>query len=262
MDIHFQPEHSSALFDLAQFIYQNPHPDDLCQFLATRVCPTGELARVYVGRLDNDGVIRTEAAFGYSLEVDVMNVVTPLELDRPMPDALRNKRVVVGNKEDILQTYRGYLPLDIRSPWVSTAAVPTLGNIVFVFRLQCAIDSKEFAEVYFRIVGALLSFYNFESARAKNRLFDGVKASRKIENSRIQKGTPLTERQELIIELIQSQKTNSQIAHLLGYSESLIRQETIIIYQKLGVSGRRELIEISSTPSTSSKEFPNSETTL
>jgi DNA-binding CsgD family transcriptional regulator len=226
------------------------------------VCPTGELARVYVGRLDNDGVIRTEAAFGYSLEVDVMNVVTPLELDRPMPDALRNRRVVVGNKEDILQTYRGYLPLDIRSPWVSTAAVPTLGNIAFVFRLQCAIDSKEFAEVYFRIVGALLSFYNFESARAKNRVFDGVKASRKIENSRIQKGTPLTERQELIIELIQSQKTNSQIAHLLGYSESLIRQETIIIYQKLGVSGRRELIEISSTPSTSSKEFPNSETTL
>ncbi|MFM8844042.1 MAG: hypothetical protein ACKOFJ_07470 [Actinomycetota bacterium] len=32
------------------------------------------------------------------------------------------------------------------------------------------------------------------------------------------------------------------IARRMGYSESLIRQETIVIYRKLGVDGRRELV--------------------
>jgi DNA-binding NarL/FixJ family response regulator len=36
--------------------------------------------------------------------------------------------------------------------------------------------------------------------------------------------------------------TNSEIALEIGYSESLIRQETIEIYRTLGVSGRKELI--------------------
>jgi len=66
-----------------------------------------------------------------------------------------------------------------------------------------------------------------------------------LQNARVvaSKGSPLTERQELITDLIKKSKTNGQIGHMLGYSESLIRQETIIIYQKLGVEGRRELIQ-------------------
>ena len=51
----------------------------------------------------------------------------------------------------------------------------------------------------------------------------------------------LTSRQARILEMISDGKTNATIATHLGYSESLIRQETIIIYRKLGVDGRREL---------------------
>jgi DNA-binding NarL/FixJ family response regulator len=42
--------------------------------------------------------------------------------------------------------------------------------------------------------------------------------------------------------------TNAQIAHEIGYSESLIRQETVVIYRKLGVSGRKEIQSQESTP--------------
>jgi DNA-binding CsgD family transcriptional regulator len=41
--------------------------------------------------------------------------------------------------------------------------------------------------------------------------------------------------------MIKDGKTNAHIAAQLGYSESLVRQETIIIYRKLGVGGRKEL---------------------
>jgi DNA-binding NarL/FixJ family response regulator len=37
--------------------------------------------------------------------------------------------------------------------------------------------------------------------------------------------------------------TNAQIAQEIGYSESLVRQETIAIYAALRVSGRREHIK-------------------
>ncbi len=55
---------------------------------------------------------------------------------------------------------------------------------------------------------------------------------------------PLTERQNLILKLISEGRTNAAIADVLGYSESLIRQETIRIYAKLGCSGRNEAAQI------------------
>ena len=44
--------------------------------------------------------------------------------------------------------------------------------------------------------------------------------------------------------------TNAQIAAEIGYSESLVRQETIQIFRILGVSGRKEIIESPPPPST------------
>jgi DNA-binding CsgD family transcriptional regulator len=44
-----------------------------------------------------------------------------------------------------------------------------------------------------------------------------------------------------MVEMIKEGRTSVSIAAILGYSESLIRQETIIIYRKLGISGRNEL---------------------
>lgn len=54
-------------------------------------------------------------------------------------------------------------------------------------------------------------------------------------------GDKLSERQELILEMMKSGMTNNAIADRLGYSESLIRQETMAIYLKLGINGRREI---------------------
>ena len=50
----------------------------------------------------------------------------------------------------------------------------------------------------------------------------------------------LTDRQMLILKMISEGRTNATIADVLGYSESLIRQETIKIYAKLHCSGRSE----------------------
>ena len=54
-------------------------------------------------------------------------------------------------------------------------------------------------------------------------------------------GQKLTERQEIILLMIKEGLTNISIAERMGYSESLIRQETMVIYQKLGIDGRKEI---------------------
>ena len=49
----------------------------------------------------------------------------------------------------------------------------------------------------------------------------------------------LTNRQHKIVSMMSEGMTNHQIADELGYSQSTIRQETIKIYETLGVPGRK-----------------------
>ena len=67
--------------------------------------------------------------------------------------------------------------------------------------------------------------------------------SRKSQNVGANNQAP-TPRQEIIIKRLKSGLSNKAIALELGYSESLIRQETIAIYKIFNVAGRKELIAI------------------
>ena len=52
---------------------------------------------------------------------------------------------------------------------------------------------------------------------------------------------PLTDRQLVIAGLLERGFNNAQIGTEIGYSESLIRQETVAIYRKLQVTGRQAM---------------------
>jgi len=57
------------------------------------------------------------------------------------------------------------------------------------------------------------------------------------------KGRFLTFRQREVLRMLSLQYTNGEIANQIGYSLSTIRQETMRIYEILGVSNRREAVE-------------------
>jgi DNA-binding CsgD family transcriptional regulator len=69
-----------------------------------------------------------------------------------------------------------------------------------------------------------------------------INSRRVIEESEVQ---PLSERQNKILDLLKTGRTNKEIAEVIGYSESLVRHETMIIYKKLRVEGRNQLRESS-----------------
>lgn len=56
----------------------------------------------------------------------------------------------------------------------------------------------------------------------------------------------LTDRQTQILQLMAKGLTNSQIAKRVGFSESTVRQETMVIYRYFGVGGRREAVRLAS----------------
>jgi len=58
-----------------------------------------------------------------------------------------------------------------------------------------------------------------------------------INNSKLSQLTP---RQKKILEMLIEKKTNKEIADELIYSVSTIKQETIAIYEKLGLRGRED----------------------
>ena len=96
--------------------------------------------------------------------------------------------------------------------------------------------------IYFESIANLLSFYPYvhdsyavvEPRRVlNNHSYD--------ESSTGMRDKSLTARQRTILELIQEGQTNLQIAGVIGYSESLVRQESVLIYAKLGIRGRIDL---------------------
>jgi DNA-binding NarL/FixJ family response regulator len=106
---------------------------------------------------------------------------------------------------------------------------------VYCFSFKTDLTTMAGVDSYFEAIRSLFTVY--ESSLELRTL----STSRELlSGSELQ---PLTQRQEKILELLRSGKTNKSIANEIGYSESLVRHETMIIYKKLRVEGRHELRE-------------------
>ena len=232
------------LFEIAKIVYASPEPNELCALLATRVCPEGELAKVYLAKLDQDGLFRGLASFGYARESKIHEYKVGLVRSVPMPDAYLRSEVVVFNKDELAIRYPEFKTVDERSPWESMAITPTLGmGLVFVFRLQVPLAAGVSIQLYFEAIAYLLSFYRKE---CNQQIFEQLTPSKlaatnSANNDEELRNRPLTKRQRTILALIKEGLTNSQIANEIGYSESLVRQESILIYSKMGIRGRVDL---------------------
>jgi len=109
---------------------------------------------------------------------------------------------------------------------------------LFIVTITIHIESEDASlhTEYFAVVKLLLSVYLTQLLNnSATRSAHHPKANNDL------RGKPLTARQNEILSMIRDGLTNITIAAKLGYSESLIKQETIAIYQKLGIEGRREI---------------------
>ena len=227
-----QPALLTKIQTLLDFLSKEPYLAQLVPFLSENVCPDDELATVYVGRLDENGNINCIQAFGYSTGENVTKAKIHIDEDRPIAESLRLNRILLL-KDENTKKYKEFDQLDPSQSWESAALIPIGMGTLFGFNFVKDVTRIEGINQYLKCLQSVLGFFEINQANShlSRRFRDPAKNPEQ-----------LSVRQEKILALIRQNKTNSQIANAIGFSESLVKQETMIIYRKLGVEGRNELI--------------------
>ena len=220
---------------IAEFLARAPHPDQAIDFLSGNISPLDEVAVAYRGVVDQDGVIRCENIQGFSKHEVLTKTRFRLSDHRPISIAARTQKTVWAHVSTVKEEFPDFYHFDRSTPWDSMVAIPVTLARVYGFSFPNDLRSLEGVNQYLEAVASLLKVY--ESALdLKNTL-----GSRTFtDENEVQ---PLTQRQTTILESLKNGMTNKEIAELIGYSESLVRHETMIIYKKLRVEGRHQLRE-------------------
>ena len=225
---------------ISEFLARAPHPDQALDFLSAHISPLDEVTVVARAVVDHDGVIRVENIQGFSKHEVMTKTSLHISHQRPISTAARTQKIVWARRETVTRDFPDFEHLDKETPWDTSVTLPIGLKFVYGFAFPQDLTTLEDIERYFETVRSIISIY--ESAlELKNAL--GSRTF--LEASEIQ---PLSDRQSSILEYLRAGKTNKVIAESIGYSESLVRHETMIIYKKLRVSGRQQLRESSNQP--------------
>ena len=182
--------------------------------------------------IDSDGNLNVESKCGWSANVPDPPLIH-INDDFPRSQSLRTMKVLISDiKSDGEKFGKSSAISVIANEYKTAVSIPVTHAVVYGFLFQR--DMRVFTEFasYLECVRSILAHWEFENS---GQLSSASTASVLVEKA-------LTGRQQAIVEMIKDGRTNGSIALELGYSESLIRQETIQIYRKLGISGRRDLI--------------------
>jgi DNA-binding CsgD family transcriptional regulator len=225
---------------LARFLAEGEKStEQVAKFLVLNTFADLAANTLYITEIVDDGYLSPIGSFGFNKSLVAEWGRFPLTLHVPITQAVhQDECVIVRSIEDLYAHYPVTKEIkNLHTEWVSGISFPmqTLGAVSLTLNQQLT-EGEDFFD-FIRTIGAMLAL-----ELSKVPVYKGSKANggkNKNGNQHIE----LSERQKIIHELMFKGFTNAQIAAEVGYSESLVRQETIHIFRVLGVSGRKELIE-------------------
>ncbi len=220
---------------IAEFLAKSPHPDQALDFLTAHISPDQELSVSYRGVVEDDGSIKCLNLHGFSKYQHMSETTLKISENRPMSNASRTQKLVWARVQTVKEEFSDFYHFDSMSDWESMLAIPVGLSRIYSFSFKTDLTQIPGIDNYFEAIRSLLLVY--ESSLEIRTLSSSKDL---LASSELQ---PLTQRQEKILELLRAGKTNKSIANEIGYSESLVRHETMIIYKKMRVEGRHELRE-------------------
>lgn len=213
--------------------------DDVCKFLTLHTFKDFRPQAIYLGQIESDGHLVLKSSFGFDPKYIVQWERIPLTFNVPIIEAIRNDQAYVFNSQE--EFFEKYPDVDnlgiVNRDWVSCIACPAQSLGAYFIVMNASPEVCPDFNSFLKAVGNLLAIQLLDVPpvfEAKSRKHTPSSISTK----------PLTTRQELIKDLLIKGFTNPQIAAEIGFSESLIRQETIAIYAHMRVSGRVELMKV------------------
>lgn len=215
--------------------YSDPSLEELFAFLSLSTFAAFPVEALFLAVLRANGAIHFPAKHGKNVAKFVNTPERVLDTQTPGRAAFIEDKVVECGSFDV---YPFYYPQHIRLIFPNgfqaslAIPVPAYGALMLYSLAAITLDSE--LENFLRIVGEILALH-FD-AKGYRPKFDRVEVA---EDPSVL--LALTARQWAIHEAMLRGLPNAAIAKELSYSESLIRQETMRIYSKLGIRGRRDL---------------------
>ncbi len=225
--------------DLANYLTGSKRSaDEIAKHLVLKTFAEYAPKALLIAQITGDGFLDPIAGFGFERLTIASWGRFPLSMHIPITDAVRNDRcIVIEGTEDFLDGYPILRQIENLSlDWEAVMAWPMLPFGVGFAMLDRVPTLDEQFEHYLRLTGAVIALHLLRNeSNPEIPEYQSVTAKKSVPTS-------LSNRQKVILEMLSKGATNSEIAIEIGYSESLVRQETIEIYRILGVSGRKELI--------------------
>ncbi len=211
---------------------------DVCKYLVLNIFTTIKASAVYAGEITKDGFIAPVGSFGLPEKTVTSWGNIPLTLKAPLTDAVKQDKIILLKREDTYEKYPALIGYEgIPEAWESYLVCPTLPHGLIALTLDSCPKLSREAEEFIRTVSSLVSLHH-QKDKLKTRFKSNSESNR---NSG--KKSALNERQLMIKDLMEKGFTNPKIAAEIGYSESLVRQETMSIFSILNISGRKELLD-------------------
>ena len=208
--------------------------DDLCRYLVVNTFRKFSPRAIYVGQVDDEGNLALKASYGFTAGYLDQFKTLPLNVNIPVIEAVRTEEIIhIESREDFFHDYPEVTSLGtVDDDWSSAVAVPIQSTGAYFLVLRKNSEINEEVNCLLQTIAHLIALSLEAPAPALKTKVDQVPV-----------GKTLTHRQEVIKTLLARGFTNAHIAKEIGYSESLVRQETIAIYAALRISGRDELIK-------------------
>jgi DNA-binding CsgD family transcriptional regulator len=218
----------------------NVNSSDLCRFLVLDTFANVKASAILIFGISSDGHLKAESSFG--LPQEIVNHLTDVQLgeERPIVAGFRSNQFAVISRQDSKEVFPKLHEADgIPENVASVVLCPILPYGGFGLALNREPETSYELEMFFRAAGTLAALHF-------NRLQFAVSPVSSKSQRSTQKGKgELTQRQLLIKKLMENGYTNIAIANEIGYSESLVKQETMAIFSILNISGRKELLNSS-----------------
>jgi DNA-binding NarL/FixJ family response regulator len=229
--------HISSAHLLSDFLKQ---PDinysDICVFLVHSELLDKKFDATLISQVSKSGLIETAGSFGLShAKISSWNKIIP-NTNHPISVTLRSNSTAVVNTLPIWpKDYCLGEDFEAVEKFKTFICLPIYGNNT-IFGALSLFSCKKLS-----ISKSETAFYAL-IANMLNLRISKINGSKIHNNGNLLNPKDiLNEREISTFELIKLGKTNGQIAHALGYSESTIRQDTIKIYKKLGITGRQDI---------------------
>jgi DNA-binding CsgD family transcriptional regulator len=228
---------TQKILAFSDFLARSPRSyNEIAQFLVMNTFSEEKFLCIYIGELIETGVVCPLAGFGWSSAEYAAFTDIPIQSKFPITDAIRGNGVLISHKgQEFSDEYPLMSEFGYQGDWVSGIAIPVnpIGGMALFSSIK--LELTESMKVFYTAIGSLLGLY--ASRLPVALVVEAISVKRKIDLPQI----PLSDRQLVIAGMLERGFNNAQIGLEIGYSESLIRQETVAIYRKLQVTGRQAM---------------------